>query len=542
MASPLVGLIDRTIQLGAREPSVDSRAKVDDLNVEHPEYENRHEAWTDLALMYEGGAMLRGSSERLLKKRPREDEEVYAARRERFTYQNILGTALGWYGAALFETDPEVFFSEGNDKFYSGFLEDCDGIGTSYVDFFKRVFQNLLTFGSAWVLTDTKTVEEGEQPQTLQEEKVRGLLDPHLILYSPLDVINWKTDPRGELQWAVAKTVVEDQEFLGAKMIVYTWYYYDKKEYRVYEDRMTVEEAKTISSGSSGRSAKLIRQGAHSLALENRLPLRKVTLSEGLWLANRAYLLLLDHINQDNTLAWSLFMSNLAIPVIIGDIDTSNMTHSESGYLQFPTGTEYKWTEPEGKSFLHSAKRVEALREECFRSMNLQSQGRSMRATPAMQSGRSKLLEMAPAQQILSGMGDDIRRHMQQVLKDVISARREAVVPDVRGFSFDDDMTTEEVFAVTSLMGLRIPSDTFEKYIYKKVAKSWMTDANRKELETVYKEIEAGPTMDDRLADDFADRVKLAKAGLSATLKGGGSSSMPPGRGGSGPSPRPTAQ
>lgn len=515
------------------------RVPVNKLNQQHPEYASRFEAWLDLSLMYEGGAYLKAKCERVLKKRPREDEEVYAARMDRFTYQNILGTGLGWYGAAMFDTPPEIFFNGGAGKdFYSKFLDNCDGIGTTYLDFWKRTFQFMLTYGAAWVLTDLRALGEDEAPPvTLEEERSRGLLDPHLAAYTPMNVINWRCDERGELKWAVIKTEVEDQEFLGRREIVTTWYYYDRTQYRVYEDRRSPEEQVRIGTEDSGRTAVLLREGPHALAAKNRVPVRRVTLSEGLWLANRAYLLLIDHLNQDNTLAWSLFMSNLAIPIIIGDVDASNMTQSENGYLQFPQGTTYQWSEPAGNSFIHSSKRVESLREECFRSMNLQAQGRSMRATPAMQSGKSKQLEMSPAKQILAGMGDDLRRHMQDVLVDVRDAKNEDDVhPDVRGFTFQEDMTTEEVFAVNSVLSIKIPSEKFEKYLYKKVAKAWMVDANREELDSVYKEIDAGPTLQEREEDEFKKRVEMAKQGMKGAL-GAKGPAQPPGRGGAGPSP-----
>jgi hypothetical protein len=241
---------------------------------------------------------------------------------------------------------------------------------------------------------------------------------------------------------------------------------------------------------------------------------------------------LIDHLNQDNTLAWSLFMSNLAMPVIIGDIDATNQVYSDQGYLQFPAGTQYSWSEPEGKSFVQSAKRVEALREECFRTMSLQAQGRSMKATPAMQSGRSKQLEMAPAKQVLIGIGDDVRRHMQSVLVDVKDARNEPdVEPDVRGFNFQDEMTTEEVFSATSVLNIKIPSKTFEKHMLKKIAKAWMVDVNRNELNEVYREIEDGPTLEEQEDRDMRKRADLVRSNVRSQMI------KPPGRGGSGTSP-----
>lgn len=516
--------------------------------MKHPDYVLRLEAFLDLAVLYEGGVAIKKSCDRLLKRRPREDGDVFVARKERFTYQNILGTALGWYVAAMFKASPEMFFKDKGGKavdekassFYSDFLENCDGNGTTYVDFFRKVFSCLLTYGCAWVLTDLKALMPDEKaPETLEEQRVRGLLDPHVMLYSPLNVLNWQSDPSGALEWVVVKVTEVKQEFLQKPRVVDTWYYFDRETYRVYQDSRKEDEV-TVPVDGIGRKAVLLREGRHALAAQKQVPVRRLLLSEGLWLANRAYLLLIDHLNQDNTLAWGLFMSNLAIPVIIGDVDATNMTGSETGYLQFPAGTTYTWTEPGGNSFIHSANRLDSLREEAFRCMHLQAQGRSMHATPAMQSGRSKVLELAPAKDILTSMGDDVRKHMQDVLRDVVYARQDdKVQPDVRGFQFEDSMSTEEVFAVSSLIGLRIPSKTFEKIIYKKIARAWMPDANRDDYDKVCQEIDAGPTMDDRMEQDLQKRIQLTKAGMEAALtkKLPGGVAQPPGRGGAGPSP-----
>lgn len=520
------------------------------LDQKHSSYLLNHDAWLDLSILREGGVTMKKHASRLLKMRPREDTDVFAARVDRFTYQNILGTALGWYVSSLFEEIPQFFFNDKTGKnidntsqvgkFYSAFIDSCDGSGKLFTDFFKHVFSNMLTYGSSWVLTDLKALAEGEpHPNTLGEELSRGLLDPHLIAYNPLDVINWGCDTEGCLDWVVVKVSKHEQNFLEKPHIVDTWYYYDREYYYVYRDRREVSSI-TVGSGLENRMAEFVSSGKHALFHKQRVPIRQIKLSEGLWLANSAYLVLIDHLNQDNTLAWALFMSNLAIPVIIGDVDTSNMTQSESGYLQFPAGTTYQWSEPDGKSFQHAAQRLDSLREEAFRCMYLQSQGRSMHATPAMQSGRSKQLEMAPATDMKTGMGGDVRIAMQNVLIDVIDARRdsESVIPDVRGFIFEDDMTTEEVFAVSSLLSLRIPSKKFEKYIYKKVAHSWMPDANREDQEEVDKEIDAGPTMEDREKKDQEERIALAKAGMSSAVKkASGGPTQPPGRGGAGPSP-----
>ncbi len=527
-------------------------APVKVLDQKHPDWVVRSEAWVDLALLKDSGVVLRKKAERLLQKRPREDPEVYNARRERFTHQPILGTALGWYEAAMFRDDPQFFFYTGKDRkkelpaesemyYKDEFLMDCDGNRTTFVDFSKRAFADLLTYGVSHVLVDLPPRDAGDDNLTLQQEKDKGYNKPFLVCYSPLEVINWKVDRKGAYEWVVIKTARTEQEFLSKPQEVDTWYYFDRFEFKVYEDRKDAG-AISIPSDSTGRTARLTSSGKHALSDVGRVPLRSFCFSNKMWLANRAYLLLRDHLNQDNSLAWALFMSNLAIPIIIGDVDTTNMVSAETGFYQFPAGTESTWSEPEGRSFNVSAARLETLREEAFRSMYLQSQGASMRSTPQAQSGRSKIVSMIPTHEVLSGMGNDFRQRLQELLGDVKDARHdEDVEPDVRGFDYEDDMTTEEVFAVSSVLALRIPSESFERWIYKKIIKAWARDVNQKSLEEMYNEVEAGPTQDERMQDDLKMRMNLMRQGMTKAISGKlGSLPMPPGRGGAGPPPMPT--
>lgn len=525
------------------------KAPVKILDQKHPDYVLKAPAWLDLTLLKESGVAIGRKCERLLQKRPREDPEVYNGRMERFTHQPILGTALGWYEAAMYKEEPQFFFYKGTNKtqpldtkessyYKDQFLSNCDGNRTQFVDFSKRAFADLLTYGVAHILTDLPPRDPSKPELTLQQELDGGYRDPFLVCYTPLEVINWRTDRTGAYEWVVIKTSKLDQQFLSKPQEVDTWYYFDRTSYKCYELRRDAGTV-AVNTDSSTMQADLIAEGTHALSHVSRVPLRSFYLSNKLWLANRAYLLLRDHLNQDNSLAWALFISNLAIPIIIGDVDTTNMVDSETGFFQFPAGTEYKWSEPEGRSFAVSMNRLEGLREEAFRCMYLQSQGMSMRATPQMQSGRSKLVSMVPTHEVLSNMAKDLRQRLQELLGDVVDARRDAIYPDVRGFDYDDDMTTEEVFAVSSVLGLRIPSESFEKWIYKKVVKAWARDVNQASLEKMYQEIDEGPTMEQKMDEDLKVRMSLMQKGMGKAVSGkmGPQIPMPPGRGGAGPTP-----
>ena len=121
--------------------------------------------------------------------------------------------------------------------------------------------------------------------------------------------------------------------------------------------------------------AELVDQGTHALAGVNRVPIRRIVLPEELWLGNRSYLQLVDHLNQDNSLAWGLFMGNVPMPIVFSDRDVGPQTISQVGFLQFEKDARFEWAAPPAESYALSQTRLNTLREEIYRSFYLQAQG-----------------------------------------------------------------------------------------------------------------------------------------------------------------------
>ena len=520
------------------EPVEEGQVSVKALDATNPEWDKRSGAWEDIRILYEGGVELENNATRFLRMRVREDPSVYAARVERLTYQNILATAVGWYVAAMFKDSPEVLFHRVGKKgetvsgeldpsaqsFYLRFLKNCDKAGSSFVRFIVDTFIDVCLFGISYVLIDLPSAEVN--PVTMEDERQLGLRDPYLVLFNPVNVLDWKNDREGNLVWIKAKfTSTERDDFLGKVETVDRWYYYDREKFSVYERRTREGETAPLFATNTSN-------GTHSLSKYNCVPVVRITFQKRLWLANRVYLALKDHLNQDNTLSWALFMSNLAMPVVITDDDVSELTQTEAGFIKLSSGSSYTWSEPEGKSNQQSASRLESLREEIFRSMYLQAQGRSMRATPAMQSGRSKELDMAPVRDVLCGMADVVVSAMQNCLAMVRDARNDSgYESDVRGPEFYEEMTTDEVFAFSASLQVKVPSDTFEREMYKKFVRSWMPDMNPEVRQKMDDEISSGPLLADRERKELMERAKIARENVSSAI-----SKIPlkPGQGGGG--------
>jgi hypothetical protein len=494
-----------------------TQIRLDVINAQHPEYKLLADTWSRISLLYEGGTALKTCAEQFLVRRPKEISDVYQARLNRFMYTNHLGTALDWYSGELFEEDPHIEAVQvdaagkrqtaklptDRRRFYDRFLLDCDRSGTSFIEMTRKAFQYLLLYRKAYVLTDLPAAEQ--QYTNLAEQKAAGALDPYICIYSPREAINWQNDRYGNLDWIVFSTSarVATKPTEPPEIIDY-WYIYTRDGYQVWQRKHSPDEKVPPSDAF----AELVREGKHVMSHLNRVPVRVLDVSEGLWLANRAYLAAVSHLNTDNVLDWALFMSALAMPVIMTDSDVM-ITMQEAGFLKLPQDAKYEWTEPAGVSFTHLADRIQELTENIFRAFYLIHQGRSGRATPASQSGVSKQIDMMPSKDILKMFGDIVRGFMQNLLNDVSIANGDKDIEwDVRGFEFKEDVSLETMQSIAETLTLNIPSERLEREMYKRVARMQLPDANPGTIAEIFKEIDDAPAKQDRELGAMVDRAK----------------------------------
>ena len=481
------------------------------LDQQHDDYRDCKVVWQKIDLLSRGGHALEAQAERFLMQRPKELSDIYRSRRMQFTQQNILGTGIGWYQSALFPEDPQVLIRRdeaelaGADAdFWTGFQKNCDRRGTKFSNLMADTFETAALFGTAWVLTDLP--RQGEF-KTRAQQKAAGALNPYIGLFNPQDVTNWSEDEAGNLDWVVFSSTVTRQSFGGTPKIVDRWCYFDKTTYKVFE---AVRE----DANQKATDAPLVIEGPHALADLGRVPVRRVAVPRILWLGDRVYLQVLNHLNMDNSFGWALFMANMAVPVITGDYKDSP-TVSETALINLETGSTFEWSEPKGTSFEHSATRLSSLREEIYRQMYLQAQGRSSKASASAQSGYSKEMDMAPSKDILNRYGEMIREAMVNVLTDVQAARnpKDELQFSVRGFDFADSDTEQDIAEATGALGLDIQSDTYRKEVQKGICRRVLKDRPPEVLTAIDAEIDSAPTMEEQAAAEaqqMRDRMQLS--------------------------------
>jgi len=244
-----------------------------DINHEHPEFEIRRAMWCQYRDLYAGGEQFKASAEQYLVRRQKEPGDVYGERLSRSFYENYIGSIVDWYTATLFRREPRLTFDGKNErakKFFGEFIEDCDRKGGNFTEFFRKQFVEALVCGKSYILVDFPRLNA--PAGTRAEEDERGASRAYLVNYAADELINWSYDECGHYQWVVLRTQsLRKEKIEDSRWVKQTrWIYYDKENYRVYEQPDT-----------GRKEIEVVAEGRHGLAKLARVPLVELRVSEG---------------------------------------------------------------------------------------------------------------------------------------------------------------------------------------------------------------------------------------------------------------------
>ena len=454
------------------------------LNREHPQYRARREMWQRHLDFYVGGEQLRRSAALYLVRRQKEPAEVYQERLSRVFYENYLGSILEWFAATLFRREPMISFG-GPTDFYAAFLEDCDLSGRSFVEFCRQALLQALVFKQTYALIDFPRV--AAEAATRAEEDALGKSRAYLVGYSPAELINWRVDGHGEFEWVVlrAESCYQPEFLSGEEVSERRWTYYDRQSFRVY----TQTQWKVGESTRQSEPA-LLDEGRHGLAALERVPLVKLEVSEGLWLANKAALLQQEHFNKSNALSWALHMGLFAMPVIYSEREWHQIV-GEAYYIQLGPEDKFGWTEPEGHVYRLAAENLDRLKDEIYRVCYLMTQAGGREARNLGLSAASKQRDQVVTHEVLRAYGDLVKDFMRRTLRLIASAREDSTSIEVNGLDqFDVDDFGEELEQAQRLRLLDIGSGTFAREMQKRLALKYLEDSSQEIKNRVVGEIE----------------------------------------------------
>lgn len=294
-------------------------------------------------------------------------------------------------------------------------------------------------------------------------------------------LINWSLDERGAYEWAVIRNEVLRKDSVDAIewQPETRWIYFDRERFQVWR-----RKGKAIGS----EAVELVDEGQHGCAPLRQVPLFPLRLHGGLWLMNRAAMLQVEHLGKSNSLAWALSQGLYAMPVVYTERDWNQIV-GESYYIQLGPNDRFGWTEPEGHIYSIATQNLERLKDEIYRVSYLLSQAGGPQA--GQQSGIAKQRDFAITQEVLRGLGDQVKDTMKRVLRAVSMVRQDDLSIGVSGLDeFDIGDFTNEITDAGKLLELGSVSPTLRKQVLKKLAFKFLCDVRQETKETIAREIE----------------------------------------------------
>ena len=463
------------------------------LDRQHPDFRDRSQMWQRYWDFYVGGEQLRRSAGNYLVRRQKEPNDVYSERISRVFYENYLGSCIDWYSATLFRSQPRISVetaNAGTREFFTQFIEDCDRRGTNLVEAVRRVFIQALVFRESYLLIDFPRATG--KAENRAEEDALGASRAYLAPFSPQEVTNWRTDECGEYEWVVLRTERTYQEDVEQNELVRKrrWAVYDRETFRIYE-QLSIDAGSQSGSPASEGEVALVDEGRHALADLRRVPIVKFSVTDGLWLANKAALLQQEHFNKSNALSWALHMGLFAMPVVYSEREWQQIV-GEAYYIQLGPNDRFGWTEPEGHVFQLAADNLDRLKDEIYRVCYLMTQAGGREARHLGQSGDSKRRDFAVTHEVLRAYGGLIKDFLRGILRLIAAARQDEVAFEISGMDqFDVADFGEELNNASRLRELGIPSKRLEREIQKRVALQYLDEMSQTAKNEVIREIEA---------------------------------------------------
>ena len=170
----------------------------------HPEYETNVKEWRFLRQSIEGGP---GYVDGNLFQHPKEDEKVFAARKERAAdhHMNLTAQVVQTYLGYLFQTRPTP--APELPDWLGRFIESGDQEGRALVELAKDVATWNMGYGIIWVGVDkppTPKGEDGEPVDLSEQQEVDLRLEPYAYLVHPTHVLDGRIE-RGVVKWLLVQ-------------------------------------------------------------------------------------------------------------------------------------------------------------------------------------------------------------------------------------------------------------------------------------------------------------------------------------------------
>lgn len=450
------------------------------LEINHPDYDRLLPALTDIDILVSGGYKLKSHIKRYLPQRPGEDTVTYEHRLSKFTYLNILGTAINEQVHKL-ANGSLVVSNIPNNNLLAEFRESTDKSNTNEKQLLANSLREALKFKKVYLHVD-KPIAPSKPLNKAHEEYLN--LNPYVTSYSAFQVTNWY-ESNGKLDWIKVRQIVEDTSNPLLGLVT-------KVRYTFIDNKYIVKYGADVELDKYGKITKVNGEYVNDTTVIpiigepiqhgfNTIPVVKLELSNEAWVADQAVSKALEHLRIDCAkydLMTMAYFQRTYKKVSTPDDDLS-ISYTDSEDKPLPTGLQhvleldsFEWNEPKGYILPHLMTSLEQI-EDQVRDL-VSSGGISSSKGSTAQSGESKKVDYYKQEMLLRSYGELLCSKYQEVLQLVLKALGlTGYTPSVTGLNkFENDSLTTLIADLNMLSNLdytklkaELPSEAY-KLIY----------------------------------------------------------------------------
>lgn len=508
-----------------------------DFQQRHPEW--RGDYWAECRALYAGGDRLLGDKtvlERLFPAHLHENGKIYEERKKRAHYYPYAGTIIDHLLAGL-GTDPlRATFAIVDDtkgtrelppaaKWWERWIqdvtdtaerpsdygleddddgEDDDEGGTTMHSFIVDVLREALQTRTAWVLADLPPLDEEKAAavDSALAAEMAGLTDPYLCIVPAEQVIDWQTDDKGRVLWAIIMT----QESIRATpkdrrgAVLYTFVVWDAERWTRYE--IEVNPASPPQAETPVPFAGSMEHGF------GRVPLERLVLPEGLHAMGKLHSLAREHLNKRCAMSWAEYKSlfavlyeflgpedNNGLPVAGAQMDGNravNQTRGQGWTQVRGKDDDARYIGPDVAPFKEARESCNDAMREMHRVMFSMALSANMDNAALTRSGESKAQDSATTAVLLDAFGQIARRFFRRLL--VLAALGRGEAPPkcrVEGLEQFDVAGTADAIqeAVEFFNGIPILSALVRELALAKVYAKYLGDLSPEQQATMREQI-----------------------------------------------------
>jgi hypothetical protein len=474
------------------------------LESENCEYTELKELYQDLTTLVTGGFYLEKQKEKFLPKRPGEEQFIYEQRIKKFTYSNVLGSAISHQVGKLSAGTHQVLGLDSNKDFWIKFREDTNLKQQSEQDLINRIFREAFTYKKVFIHVDKPYVNE--LPKNKLQEELLGLR-PYLVIYPACNVIDWIEDS-GKLSMVKVRQVSEYRPTYFSKAIT-------KVTWTIITDSVVLRYSALVKQ-KDGHIIEILDKDGESVApvdqdtlinLESEvehnlgeIPVIKFEIPSDLWGCSQAYLLAKEHLNLLNTrydTASLAYVQRTYTPFKTPDADLSKSFIDEDGTEQILSGnpfiikaSAFDFKEMQGTSIKVLSELLDDIENNIREILSLNGVSADKKAVE--QSGISKKLDAYAQESVMRAYGKLLCDFYQDVLQLVAKSAGLSTEISVTGFDkFELDTLDQVLITAEFLYKLKavIPATAFKLFIQNLVG-HLLPNLSSNQKEEIQREIE----------------------------------------------------